>query len=198
MKKTYALTALSILSSVALHAQENNTTINGYKPNNIQFNILSATDHGVGGGITYDRILDKNGNVELTLPVSIISDAYENNSYEYNNNKARVYFMPGIKFYPSGVKRNSFALGPSLVYSYYKGNDNGYYSNRGEYTNQQLGIIMKAYYQMNITPMFNFNVNGGLGILYMNDYKYKSNAAYNFSEGISALANINIGFGIRF
>lgn len=196
MKKAFALTVLSLISGSTLFAQdEPSYTLNGYRPNNLTFNILTATDHGVGGGITFDRFLDKKGIVELSLPFSLISDSYQHDGYYNSPNKGRFYFMPGLKFYPRGIKRNAFALGPSLVYSYYKGMD--HYNGGGSFTNHQFGIIMKAYYQMNITPRFNFNVNGGLGLLYLNNFNYEFPTNYNYHESVAGLVNINIGFGVR-
>jgi len=94
----------------------------------IAFSPLQYTENGVGVGLSYERALDKNGIVSAYVPAIATFNLkhrdhnyYDNGYYYdpyYNNNQRpsyMVYLMPGVKFYPTGMGKVKYAIGPNAV-----------------------------------------------------------------------------------
>jgi hypothetical protein len=88
-----------------------------YGNNVIAISPIQITNQGVGIGLTYETVLDKQGIISLTVPAAVAFSSANNNYYYYTRKRfATLYFMPGIKFYPTGSKKRvSYAVGPNLA-----------------------------------------------------------------------------------
>src|SRR6218665_945528 len=92
-----------------------------YGTNILRISPITAMDLGVGFGLSYEKILGKEQMVGVVLPVYLLLDGQNNydpfgNGYSDNNStKAYFYFNPGLKIYPFGQRRVTYAVGPSLM-----------------------------------------------------------------------------------
>ncbi len=140
-------------------------------------------NEGAGFGLSYERVLDKNGIMSFYLPatVSFDNNNFSSNTYPYtsSNNKTNLiyYFMPGIKFYPTGSKGVvRYAVGPSI--SVMTGNrevNKFTYDNMGNVTGQyvgnvnrfSLGVIINNSLNICPTPHLYLGLELGLGVTYI-------------------------------
>lgn len=88
---------------------------------------LQFTENGVGLGLSYERALDRNGIISAYMPAIATFNmnhhndryynGYYNDSYYYGNPTPSymVYLMPGVKFYPTGMGKVKYAVGPNAV-----------------------------------------------------------------------------------
>ena len=88
---------------------------------------LQFTENGVGLGLSYERALDRNGIISAYIPAIATfnmrnhDDRYYNgyyyDPYYYGNPTPSymVYLMPGVKFYPTGMGKVKYAVGPNAV-----------------------------------------------------------------------------------
>ncbi len=140
--KKLLITALSIMLLSNVNAQENSDdegpmneriSLDGAPMprnkmfNNTRWNSLTTialspfqySENGVGVGLSYERALDRDGYISAYVPFIATFNMEDNNDrYNYNNenrNNIMFYAMPGIKFYPTGMGRVKYAVGPSAV-----------------------------------------------------------------------------------
>ncbi len=88
---------------------------------------LQFTENGVGLGLSYERALDRNGIISAYMPAIATFNmnhhndryynGYYNDPYYYGNPTPSymVYLMPGVKFYPTGMGKVKYAVGPNAV-----------------------------------------------------------------------------------
>lgn len=91
-----------------------------YGNNVLALSPLQITDRGVGILVSYERVLDKRNLLSFYMPVAIaltdFNNSNNNPSGSDNHNKS-YYFMPGLKFYPTGGKGLiRYGLGINLAY----------------------------------------------------------------------------------
>ncbi|MCF0073111.1 hypothetical protein LZD49_21710 [Dyadobacter sp. CY261] len=175
--------------------------------NKIDFSPFKALDSGPGFGISYERILDKNGYFGLLLPFTLtIPDSYYfstgNNS---SDDDQMYYFSPTLKVYPFGQKRVTYAIGPTIFagigrrwnnYTDYNPST-GVYTNRDEERNRfRMGMIVNNFVNFQITHHFQIGLNAGIGPRYF-DRETLGSSTYR-SGGIDITGEFNFNLGFRF
>ena len=167
-----------------------------YGPNIIRFTPVTVFDNSVGVGISYERILDKDGKIGIHIPV--YAGLNTNNSY-YNGwggydtyANYSLFLNPGVKFYPAGQRKVTYALGASLFTML---GDNDYYDGNIYEKESYLkaGIMINNSVHFNITPKFNLGLELGVGPSYINQY-HRANVTYNDGIGVSAQFGFHMGF----
>lgn len=175
--------------------------------NKIDVSPFKALDSGPGFGISYERILDKNGYFGLYLPFTMtIPDTYYFSIGNSRSNDDQLYyFSPTLKVYPFGQRRVTYAIGPTIFaglgrrWNNYTDYDptTGVYTNRDERRERfRMGMIVNNFVNFQITPHFQIGLNAGLGPRYFNREKIGS-TIYN-SGGIDITGEFNFSLGFRF
>ncbi len=175
---------------------------------------LQYTENGVGLGLSYEHALDHEGIISLYVPAMATfhlkrqyEDPYYYNTttYPYNsntNNNASLmfYVMPGVKFYPTGMGRVKYAVGPNAVigvgqkaeyntmYDPYYGS-NGY--TYGVYNRFLLGMMVNNSLNINATPHLYVGAEMGFGFTY-----YDKVGSYN--RGVTFLTQGAFKMGYTF
>jgi len=192
-KKLLSALLVLVMATGAATAQQNN-----YGPNIVRIMPLTAFNGGVGLGASYERILDKDGKIGLNIPFSL---GFNNNG-DYNNDMNTTFmFNPGIKFYPGGQRKVTYALGASLFTSF--GTNNGYrydINQSYQYVNAntlQAGIMVNNYLQFNLSPKVNIGLELGVGPAYIDQEKdVTNNVMYN--HGLNVMGQFSFHIGFRF
>jgi hypothetical protein len=189
---------------VQFHEEEKSTSTQKMIPVDLGKNLINISpvkfmDIGPGFGISYERILDKKGIFSLVLPVSLIfTDDYVLFDDGDLNGATMVYFSPGLKIYPFGQKKVTYAVGPSLFYG--KGEKSQYYYNDpnsfGYRANdcERAGIIINNYINFQITPKFQIGMNAGFGTRYHDKTTNGNGEIFQNSFKITGELNFNLGF----
>ncbi len=144
---------------------------------------IKFTENGVGFELGYERGIDKGGIVAYNLPLVATFNLAHDELNMGNKQDAMVYFMPGIKFYPtSAYGKVKYALGPSLVigvgqqtdrYDYYINPFTTYpypVSNHGYVTRDKelLGVMINNSLNINPSDHFTLGLDFGFGFTYIN------------------------------
>jgi hypothetical protein len=174
--------------------------------NFINFSPFKALDSGPGFGISYEAIVDKRGYFGVILPVSMIfPDSYFYSYDGQRNNSQMYYFSPGLKIYPFGQKKVTYAVGPTVFMGW--GNRRSTYTNyeptTGVYTDEddnakrfRLGMLVNNYVNFQITQHFQISLNAGLGSRYIDRETSKFR---NYStSGMQIMGEFNFSLGLRF
>ncbi|WP_159470579.1 hypothetical protein [Dyadobacter sp. 3J3] len=175
--------------------------------NIILLSPFKALDSGPGLGISYERLLGENQYVGVVVPVSFMFNSeYYYNTYSGSNQKhyTNFYVSPGVKFYPFGQRKVTYAVGPNVMIGFTKKLNSQYiYDNNGGQStiiltpvkSFRLGLIVNNYLNFQITSRINLGINGGLGVRYF-DKQQTSNI--NYSDGMQITAEFAFNFGFRF
>jgi len=168
------------------HPQQGNETSElQYGRNMLRFLPVTATDIGVGLGFSYERILDREQRLGLTIPLSLVLENmeyyYGHPTFESNQYHTYLYFAPGLKIYPFGQRRVTYAVGPSLMFIYGggKGAEYGWDMHGREIVAKysktvfRFGVLVNNYVNFQITNRFNIGLEGGLGVRYLDLQSYK-------------------------
>lgn len=150
--------------------------------NNIISVMPMQITSGVGVGLAYERVLDKEGILSFYMPATV---AFNDNTIDpvtgtttTGNTQPTYYIMPGVKFYPTGGKGVvRYAVGPNLAYV--TGNDyvnELLYDNAGNVVGQDIGWRKRSALGIMITNSLNINPTAhihmglelGLGFTYFN------------------------------
>ena len=194
--KNTILAILMACTSIAASAQTQDKPQKHYGDNIVSVSPLHLTERGSGASIAYERTLDKRGAISLYLPVML---TFKSQNGENGSPKPTYYFMPGVKFYPTGNKGAvKYALGPSLVIldgkepTYYRGSGFDVYSNRF-----MMGVMINNYINFNITPHLFMSFELGFGASYVNR---SDNNTLNYHEegSMETLAQLAYRIGYRF
>jgi hypothetical protein len=212
-KKITALSLLAFLACSTAFAQAKEQRHPEYGPNIIRFAPLAVLDIGVGVGFSYERFLGKDKMVGVVLPFYLIlqnkEDLYGGYPNQDQNYNTYGYFAPGIKIYPFGQRRVTYAIGPNLMLGYGGGkqwsytNDihgNTYPSSSYTTTIFRLGILVNNYINFQITPNFNLGLTGGLGIRYIDHQKkeYEMGGSATVNNGFDVTGQFALTLGYRF
>lgn len=110
------------------HSDKKPTVKNWSKVGTIAIAPVQISEVGVGVGLSYEHALDERGILSAYLPTlvtfyprSIQTVPYNNGtngSYQRIGRDMLFYAMPGFKFYPTGMGRVKYAVGPSFVAAY--------------------------------------------------------------------------------
>ncbi|WP_276134174.1 hypothetical protein [Polluticoccus soli] len=142
-----------------------------YGNNIIAVSPMQLTDEGAGFGISYERVLDKENNyISFYLPVAIAVKRLDGSIPESD---PTYYFMPGIKFYPTGGKGMvRYGLAANLVYAFgrqtYETFNNGF----SQFVTDdfyKLGMIVNNSLNVNPTDHLHFGLEFGLGFPYVDE-----------------------------
>jgi hypothetical protein len=181
-------------------------------PNVISIQPFQFTESGVGASLSWERSIDPEGAGYVSFYLPVIASFRNGNrdpqvvtyggSYPYGYNTQSkdfmFYAMPGIKFYPTGVGKVKYSLGPSAViglgerersYSYFDNNGNattyGFEDHRF-----MLGMMFNNTLNFNPTPHLHLHIEFGFGFSYYDLYE-------DFNHGLGGLAQGNFGIGYR-
>lgn len=178
--KKFLLPALSLFIFSNTQAQEKSN----YGRTTIAVSPLQLSAPGVGFGLSYERDLDKEGIVALYIPAALtFASRYRDYYYYYSYNSSikyhTGYFMPGLKFYPTGSKgKIKYGVGPNLAFvlgerPYLDNNPNiqpypYYYSySYSMRTRFSFGTMIFNSLNINPTPHLHIGVEMGLGVSYI-------------------------------
>jgi hypothetical protein len=186
----------------------NNAVVTDYGNNIIRIIPFTAMDIGVGFGLSYESIVSKDKVIGIHLPFYLMT---ETNLDNFNNNNSSsfertyFYFNPGIKIYPMGQRRVTYAVGPSLMFGYGGGKEWDYSSNnfaiQKDVTRLRVGLLINNYLNFQLSPALNMGIDLGLGVRYIDRTQYKdptNNAAYDVNKGIGVSGQFGFSLGYRF
>jgi hypothetical protein len=157
--------------------------------NTIALAPFQYSENGVGVGLSYEHALDPDGIISLYVPMlatfnlkdNDYRDPYYTGYYgpQETNNNVMFYAMPGIKFYPTGMGKVKYAVGPSVVAGFgqktqYINNYvydpiNSYYVpayGYGTYDRFLLGMMINNSLNINATPRLYVGAEMGFGFTY--------------------------------
>jgi hypothetical protein len=178
-----------------------------YGNNMISFSPFKALDSGIGFGINYERIIDKQGFFGIILPFTLTLPDNSMNSISYDTRSGTeiFYFSPGLKIYPAGQRRVTYAVGPNLFTgfghrwvsgNFYDPKTGSYTSTEGRAKVFRFGLMVNNYINFQITPGFQFGLNVGLGSRYIENEKYLH--INNRMRGIEFSGEFMFNLGLRF
>lgn len=179
------------------------------KQRNYGNNILSfmpmqiAT--GLGIGIAYERVLDKNAVLSFYLPITCAFTQSISDPNQAPNGPASApatyYFMPGLKFYPTGGKGTvRYSIGPNLVYIHgnkfvndflYDDQNNVVGQDIGWRTRTTLGVMLTNGLNINPSDHVHLGLDLGIGFSYLNKVN-------NRNTELIPLAQFGFKIGYRF
>ncbi len=173
--------------------------------NKVDFSAFKALDSGPGFGISYERILDKNGYFGLLLPFTLtIPDSYYfPTGSETSDNDQMYYFSPSLKIYPFGQKRVTYAVGPTLYagvgkrwynYTEFIPTTQVYITHDEDRDRFRMGMIVNNYVNFQITKHFQIGLNAGAGPRYIDREKFGSKVYRTRGMEITGEFNFNLGF----
>lgn len=173
--------------------------------NKIDISPFKALDSGPGFGMSYERILDKNGYFGLLLPLTVtVADSYYFPvGAESSDNNEMYYFSPTLKVYPFGQKRVTYAVGPTLYagmgkhwynYTDYNPTTQVHTSRDEERERFRMGMIVNNFVNFQITRHFQIGLNAGVGPRYIDRDKFESRVYRTRGMEITGEFNFNLGF----
>lgn len=216
IKPSFVISALLIFVSVSACAQPEITDnskpeAREYRRNRLIAETKSYGDNiirimpfrimdgdGLGLSVDYEHILGAKKNVGLVLPITF---SFSHGSFANSNGRSNVftYFSPGIKIYPFGQRKLTYAVGPTLMFGY---GDKTYYDHSfgfpgGPYTSKsfRFGVIANNYLNIQLSSKFNFGLEWGIGVRYFNQELGDINDQTNY---INLTQNVALSFGYRF
>lgn len=180
-----------------------------YGNNVIAFAPMQLNNGGVGVGLSYERLLDKNGIIAFYLPVTVSFRSEDNISIVASQTKDiyTYFFMPGIKIYPTGGKgKVRYGIGPSLAFAFDQDHQNIYlYDNNGMIIGQDVGYKDRFTFGLMINNSLNINpiehlylgLEMGLGFRYYESIEGGYNTTGIGSDG-EPLVQFGFKAGYRF
>lgn len=181
-------------------------TNSGKKPMKYGHNIVSIIPmqlltEGVGIGLSYERVIDKGGILSFYLPVAASLTQPTSNAGNppgtTTTTKPIYYFMPGLKFYPTGSKGIvRYAVGPNLTYLTgerydFRYDNMGNIVGVGWQQRSALGIMVTNSLNINPNTHIHLGMELGLGFTYMNRLA-------GVDMGTEALVQFGFKIGYRF
>lgn len=172
---------------------------------------LQFTERGMGAGLSFEHALDARGMLSLSVPFMVaIHPSYKGRSPYYDQYRpdqngqstAMYYAMPGVKFYPTGMGKVKYALGPSLLAGY----GNEYVHTRlyvydplrstiiMDYKKVErmiLGMMLNNSLNIHATPHLYMGAELGLGFTYLD-------MANDVNRGTHAVVQGNFKIGYTF
>jgi hypothetical protein len=157
-----------------------------------------------GIGISYERLLDKNGHISFYLPV-VLSFASQGDYRSYtttlgNSGYTSVMFMPGIKFYPArNTEKFRYSLGASFFamtgnepYAVY---DYSYTSSYigGDWNYTMYGIMVINSLNVTVNHLF-VAFDFGMGVPFSDNRRRN----YTFIDNPFPIVQFGVKVGVRF
>lgn len=183
-----------------------------YDNNVLAFSPLQLSHEGIGIGISYERVLDKNGMCTFYLPLSYsYNDLGGMSAFDplgvYSDGRSAqsismFYVCPGIKYYPSSCfGKVKYAIGASLVAATGTTNTSGYvtdpfsgypsYQDKISQDRFLLGFMITNSLNINPSPKLYLGAEMNLGSSYLNQVDGKT-------DDVRFLAQFAIKAGFRF
>jgi hypothetical protein len=206
-----------VLSCANARAQEQNAvsiTVNVPKYNRIQVSPITALDVGFGVGASYERLLGANQEFGIILPAHFILENNGTGNDQYNGTNSPfntyIYLTPGLKFYPSGHKKVTYAFGPSLMLGFGNKKTMEYIpaANYGasteqvvKYARKRYGVLMNNYVTMDVGKYFELGLEGGLGFCYYDRESYNGSEFYpdkDLKKSIDLTGQFSLSLGYKF
>jgi len=157
----------------------------------ITLSPFKGLDLGFGYGLSYEYQMDKKGQFAAVIPFSlIISDSHTYYRDAHVNSTKGIYASPGLKFYPFGQKKVSYAMGTNLIMGWLSEwhGDEEYLWNLNkevfvQYKSQRtrMGLLVNNYLNLQMTKNLQIGIHAGLGRLFLDhttlpqndlDYRY--------------------------
>jgi hypothetical protein len=174
--------------------------------NMINFSPFKVLDSGPGIGVNYERIVGTKRLFGITLPLSVtFPDNYIFSSSSGSPNRSMFYFSPGLKIYPFGQRKVTYAVGPNLFTSFGKVRNyvstydpvrNTYVGEETTRNNFRFGVLVNNYVNFQITPQFQIGLHAGLGSRYI-DRETVNVVDYHFNR-VQVTGEFNFNLGFRF
>lgn len=175
--------------------------------NLINISPFKALDSGPGFGISYERIVDKKGYFGIIIPLTVTIPGTSTYIFDVsdNNGSYMFYFSPGLKIYPFGQRKVTYAVGPNFFFgkgerwnnsSIYDPNTGGYISNEQNTEWVRMGLLVNNYINFQVTPKFQISLNGGLGSRYVDREKYQ--VSTTVIRGLQVTGEFSFSLGFRF
>lgn len=219
MRNKFVITVLiAIIEVLPVRAQNNgNTAVPDapeYGANILRLAPITAMDVGVGFAVSYERLFGAEQRFGVILPVSLLLENKNspniNTTYSPSRYNTYVYFTPGVKLYPFGQRKVTYAIGTNLMIGYGGGSE--WQSRTDAYgiihldavqtTRWRLGVLLNNYVNFQFSKKFNLGIDGGLGIRYLDRVSYSGSQYYagngDFSDGIDITGQFSLTLGYRF
>lgn len=187
-------------------------TSDDLQKNIIAVSPLKAMDLGMGYGISYERQLGDKKLVSFILPMTVIfprrDDYYDRDDADLNKNFG-YYFNPGIKIYPFGQKKVSYAMGVNFMFgrtylweydekynSYY----HEYYYDNYKKAKTRTSLMVNNYLHFQVTKHLQIGINAGIGPVLMKKVKYFSDPDnyYDHDYDDNVIGEVAFNFAYRF
>lgn len=139
---------------------------------------VTAMDYRLGIGLSYEQLLGKAQRVGIILPGTLMLNGYERPGYRYNKNNPHYpafYFTPGIKIYPFGQRRATYAFGPSFMFCYGKEKNEWYHDYPVEGTTVswlKMAAMFSNYANFQVTKWLSLGLEIGLGMRFIDRQRY--------------------------
>lgn len=219
LKAFFTIAALVLCSPVVLFSQERNggpVAVNmNYGSNIVRLAPITVMDVGVGFGLSYEKIFGANQTIGVILPFNVLlensnSSDFYTGAYNQERFNSYIYFTPGIKFYPFGQRRVTYAVGPNLMIGYgankqmqsYTNSYGGVYLEDVVTTRVRLGVLVNNYVNFQVSPLFNVGLEGGLGMRYYDRTSYSGSQFYagngDIHNGFDIAGQFSLTLGLRF
>jgi hypothetical protein len=217
--KTISAVVAAVLITSAVYGQQ--SAVQGGKVNmNYGSNIvriapITAMDIGVGFGFGYEKLFGADQNIGVILPFNILLENRNNNDFysgAYNEDRFNtyIYFTPGVKFYPFGQRKVTYAVGPNLMLGYgankqwqtYSDVYGVVYLEDVTTTRVRLGLLINNYVNFQVSRLFSLGLEGGLGMRYYDKTSYSGSWVYagngEFHNGFDITGQFSLTLGLRF
>lgn len=207
IKKIAAITMMGMMTVGAAQAQSKERP--AYGTNILRLAPISVSDIGIGFGLSYEKIIGAEQKIGIILPLSML---LEDGNYYYDpmanyegpRYKAYFNFQPGLKIYPFGQRKVTYAVGPSLSFTYGGGKEwenawDPVISRQVDVTKTRIGMLINNYVNFQITESFNLGLEAGLGMRYydavVRDYGTHSS---RYNDGFNVMGQFSMTIGYRF
>ncbi len=167
-----------------------------FMPNVLAFAPIQLTENGIAGvSLSYEHAIDKNGILSFYLP--LILEFNTNTPGNTNNSDPMLYFMPGIKIYPTGsFGMAKYAIGPSVVIANGEKTGAGYDASGNPISYMAkshflLGMMLNQSVNINPTPHFYLGSEFGFGYTYIDKVG-------GVKQGVNGLVQFSIKIGYRY
>lgn len=173
---------------------------------------LTAMDIGFGFGLSYERLFGKNKNIGLVLPFSLLLEKNSRSVDGGRQNNTYFYFTPGVKIYPFGQRKITYAVGPSLMFGYGENPERyGYFYQNGTTGEDnillrkfRMGFMVNNYISFQITKTLNIGFEGGIGMRYLDREYFNTESSFwgservQFRNGFNLTGQFSMTMGFKF
>ena len=166
---------------------------------------------GVGGGLGYERFIDRERKTSISLAAYSGIRNYLIGNYALSrtdDERAQNYsfmVLPGIKLYPRGQRRVlNYAIGTHLLLV--KGSENGYkqsftnasYEEFSTGSEMRVGSVISNAWSVNISPRFCIGAEALVGCSFITKIKSNQENSLNQDGGVKPMGALVLSVGYRF